>query len=134
MLHQSNRVENKFSSKQTQEGSWSRPSVMKGNGLLNKIHQKTWVMIFHNHSIFIKENKIYKDVISILNIYGTNTKAPTLVKEILLKLKLHIKSYTLIVIDLNTQISSTTGHPSKNKTGKKETNQYYESNGLRRYL
>ena len=41
----------------------------------------------------------------ILNIYGPNARASTFVKEILVKLKSHSESYTLIVEDLNTPLS-----------------------------
>lgn len=51
------------------------------------------------------KRKIHQDDISILNIYAPNAKALTFVKEILLKLKLHIKAHKLIVTVFNTTLS-----------------------------
>jgi exonuclease III len=46
------------------------------------------------HFILVK-GKIYQDEPSILNIYVPNVRAPTLIKEILLKLKAHIEAHII---------------------------------------
>jgi hypothetical protein len=56
-------------------------------------------------SYLSKKKKSHEGDISILNINSPNSKAPTFVKETLLKLKSNIEIHILIVGDFNTPLS-----------------------------
>jgi hypothetical protein len=55
--------------------------------------------------MLVKGN-IYQDELSILDIFTPNTRAPTFIKETLLKLKVHIAPREIIVRDFNAPFSA----------------------------
>jgi hypothetical protein len=67
-------------------------------------------------------NKNSNNGLSMLNIYSPNARALMFVKEILLKLKSHIKFHTIIVLDFTNLLSPTIGQSLKQKLKRKIMN------------
>jgi hypothetical protein len=72
--------------------------------------------------------------ISILNIYATNARASTYIKETLVKFKAHITPYKILVGYFTTPLINGQILETETKERHCETNRSYETNGFNRYL
>ena len=81
----------------------------------NKIdfHHKVIKKDKEGHFIHIK-GKILQEEHSILNIYAPNARAATFIKETLVKLKAHIATHTIIVVDYTHHFHQWTDHGNRN--------------------
>jgi hypothetical protein len=100
-LPQSERLENNFPSKWSEETSWNSHSISNKIDFQPKVIRKDK----EGHFILIK-GKILQKKLSILNSYAPIARVATFIKETLVKLKVHTTPHTIIVGEFNAPLSS----------------------------
>jgi hypothetical protein len=129
-LPQSEKMENNFPSKWSEETSWSIHSNIAQNRHPTQIYQKK----ARRGTSYSSKVKIFQEELSIMNIYAPNVRAATFIKEILVKLRVHIVTHTIIVGHFNSPLLSMDIMETEPKQGHSETDRSYETNGFNRCL